>query len=332
MQALVTGATGLLGRHLVDVLVAEGIAVRALVRAGSATRHLEGHGVDLIYGAAGNQRALHAAVNGVDIVFHLAGYLTANAPFAVDSGEADKLWPQYKAVNVDFTEDLLQAALETGAARFLFVSSSSVYSPTVDVPTGEDALLQPSSTYGRSKILAEEKVGAYQARGMATTIVRPSIIYGPGDRYFMPIVLRLARLPLLPLVKGGHNLMDLVCAIDVANLLWCAATCELAIGRVYNAGPGRPTTLRDLVETFRRATGKGPIIVPVPLGVAAHTAWLSRRMAKPFFPEVESALTRRGIELMSRDLHLDMSRAVKELNFQPQFDLERGLALILGSK
>lgn len=330
MQALVTGATGLLGRHLVDILVAEGVCVRALVRPSSDTQHLEELGIELIYGAAGNQGAQRAAVTGVDMVFHLAGYLTANAPFGVDSGAADDEWPQYKAINIDFTEDILQAALEAGASRFIFVSSSSVYSPDAAVPTAEDAPLRPFSTYGRSKLLAEEKVRTYQDQGMAATIIRPPIIYGPGDRYFMPVVLRLARLPLLPLVNGGRNLMDLVYAVDVAQLLWRAATCEAAVGRVYNAGPGRPTTLRDLVGAFRRATGRGPIIMPILPRVAAHTAWLSRRAARPFFPEAESALTPAGIGLMSRDLHLDMSRAARELDFQPQFDLDRGLALTLG--
>jgi nucleoside-diphosphate-sugar epimerase len=330
MQALVTGATGLLGRTLVDVLVEEAVPVRALVRSSSATQHLQDRGVDLFYGASGDLGTLRAAMDGVQLVFHVAAHLTANAPFGVDARAHDD-WPLYKAINVEYTEALLQAALEAGADRFLFVSSSSVYSLDVDVPTPEDGLLNPHSTYGRSKLLAEEKVTAFQARGLATTIVRPPIIYGPGDRYFTPLALRLARSPLLPLVNGGRNLMDLVYVRDVAQLLWCAAQSEAAAGRIYNAGPGRPTTLYDLVQAFRLARGRGPAIIDVRPWVAARTAWLSRLLVKPFFPEVEGALTAEGIALMSLDLHLDMRRAAAELDFHPQFDLDRGLALTLGS-
>ena len=222
-------------------------------------------------------------------------------------------------------------ALDEGVGRFLSVSSSSVYSTDAVVPTPEDAPLNPFSTYGRSKLLAEEKVRAFQEQGLATTIIRPPIIYGPGDRYFTPLALRLARLPLLPLVNGGHNLMDLVCVVDVAQLLWRAACSDAAVGRAYNAGPGRATTLNDLVQAFRRLRGRGPVVMPVLPVVARRTSWLSRRLVKPFFPEVDSALTPEGIKLMSRDLHLDMSRAANELDYQPQFDLDQGLALTLGS-
>ena len=331
MQALVTGATGMLGRHLVDVLVQAGAAVRACVRSSSDTRHLESCGVELVYGDAGSREALEQAAQGIDFLFHAAGYLTVASPFGADNGSTNGEWSRYQAVNVDFTADLLEAALRAEVGRFLFVSSSSVYSPAADVPTAEDAPLGPSSKYGRSKLMAEGKVRAYQARGLATTIVRPPIIYGPEDRYFTPLALRLARMPLLPLVNGGNNLMDLVCVVDVADLLWRAATCDAAVGREYNAGPGRPATLRDLVHAYKRVTGKGPVIVPVLPGVARHTAWLSRAVTRPFLPEIASALTPEGIALMSRDLHLDMSRADEELDFRPQFDLERGLALTLGS-
>jgi nucleoside-diphosphate-sugar epimerase len=330
MQALVTGATGLLGRHLVAVLVEAGTAVRALVRPTSDTRHLKEQGVELVYGAAGNQGALYTAVQGAELIFHAAGYLTANAPFGVD-GSADNEWPLYKTINVEFTEALLEAALDSDVSRFLYVSSSSVYSSDVAVPTPEDAPLIPISTYGRSKLLAEEKVRLFQARGLPTTIIRPPVIYGPGDRYFTPLALRLARLPLLPLVNGGRNLMDLVYVVDVAQLLWRAAEREAAVGRTYNAGPGRSTTLYDLVQAFRRTSGRGPVILPVSPRAAGRTSWLSRRIVKPFFPEVEGALTSEGIKLMSRDHHLDMSRAANELDFHPQFNLDQGLALTLGS-
>jgi dihydroflavonol-4-reductase len=332
MQALVTGATGLLGRHLVDVLVEAGVSVRALVRAGSDTRHLGSMGVELVSGSAGDGEAIGRAVSGMDLVFHVAGYLTANAPFGTDDNEADGEWLIYKAINVDFTEALLRASLDAGAGRFIYASSSSVYDVDAPLPTVEDAPLRPFSVYGRSKIMAEEKVRAFQAKGLATTIVRPPIIYGPGDRYFAPLVLRLTRLPVLPLINGGRNLMDLVYVGDVAELMRLASGSETAVGEAYNAGPGEATTIHDLVHAYREITGSlRPVIVPVSLQASRRTAWLSRRLVKPFISEAAAALTPQGLSLMSRDLHLDMGKADRDLGFRPRVDLHQGLALTLGS-
>lgn len=331
MIALVTGATGLLGRHMVDHLLAEGLPVRALVRPSSATQHLQEQGVDLVFGGAGNKSAIRAAVQGVDLLFHAAAYLTVNAPFGVDDQSTDE-WPIFKAVNVDFTEALLETALEMGVGRFIFVSSNSVYSKDVPIPTSEDAELKPMSQYGRSKLLAEEKVRAFQERGLAATIVRPAIIYGPGDRYFTPTALRLSRLPLLPLVNGGQNLIDLVHAADVARLLRCAALSPAANDRVYNAGSGRRLSLAGLVGAFRRITGRSPVILPVRQGIAERSAGLSRWLVKPFLPELEGVLTPEGIALSAIDTSLDMSRAAAELGYKPLIDLDQGLALTLKSQ
>jgi nucleoside-diphosphate-sugar epimerase len=329
MHALVTGATGLLGRHLVDTLVEAGVAVRALVREGSDTRHLQSRGVALAQGEASDMASLHRAVEGMDVVFHLAGYLTAGSPFGAGDKASEIEWRRYKTINVDFTEALLAASLDAGAGRFLFVSSSSVYSLDAPLPTPEDALLAPFSTYGRSKLLAEEKVHAYQNKGLETTIVRPPITYGPGDRYFTPMALRLARLPVLPLINGGRNALDLIYAADVAELMWRAASSSIGAGRVYNAGPGHATSIFDLVQSYRRLTGRGPVILPVTAKTSRRTAWLSRRLIKPFIAEAEAALTPEGLALMARDHLLDMRRTAQELDFYPRFSLDQGLARTL---
>jgi nucleoside-diphosphate-sugar epimerase len=169
-------------------------------------------------------------------------------------------------------------------------------------------------------------VEEYQDRGLATTIVRPCVAYGPGDRYFTPLALRLAGLPILPLVNGGRARLDLIYVRDLAELLWLAGQEPAAAGRIYNAGPGRPGTLADLVQAYRELTGRGPRIVPVSPWAARCTAWLSRTLLRPFIPEAAGALTPQGFDLMSRDIHLDITRAQEELGFRPRFTLKDGLA------
>jgi nucleoside-diphosphate-sugar epimerase len=322
--ALVTGATGMLGGHLVDALVEAGIQVRAYARPTSAVSRLKALPVEIVYGDATDTEAIRCAVGEADLVFHAAGYLTASSPF--EPGDSS---PRYRATHVDFTHALLAASLAAGVGRFVYVSSISVYDLDAPVPTDEDALLQPISAYGQSKLEAEQLVRAWQAKGMSSTIIRPCVIYGPGDRHFLPLALRLARLPVLPLVNGGRNLLDLVYARDVAELMLRASQAEIAIGRVYNAGPGTPTTLRELVAIHRRLTGHGPRIIPVSAAAIERSAWISGWFLARFAPEARALFSPTGLALMSQDNHLDMSRAEADLGFRPRYSLEQGVAATL---
>jgi nucleoside-diphosphate-sugar epimerase len=332
MLVLVTGATGLLGRHLVALLLANGVRVRALARPSSDTRALEQQGVEVVRGEYRDRAILQAAVAGSDIVFHIAGYVSALAPFTIGEPEG-AAWGMYRAINVEFTAALLAASREASVNRFLYLSSSSVYSPSVAVPTPEEAALEPFSLYGRSKLLAEAAVNAYQGQGFATTIIRPTIAYGPGDRAFTPLALRLARLPVLPLVNGGRQRLDLVYAADVAALLWAAARHPAAAGRVYNAGSGQPISLYELITLYKQLTGRGPHILPVPSRALAGVAGVGRPLLRPlgrWGAAVASSLSPQALALLTLDLQLDIRRATAELGYRPRYRLAEGLALTLG--
>jgi nucleoside-diphosphate-sugar epimerase len=314
----------MLGSQLVDVLLAAGIEVRAFVRPSSDVRLLTSLPVDVVRGDLGDLDAVRRAVAGVNWVFHAAGYLNVGSPF--DSSGSSS---QYKTVNVDLTESLLEASLEAQVERFIYVSSSSVYDSEADVPTGENAPLGPISDYGRSKLQAEEFVRTYQAEGLNGTIIRPCVTYGPGDRHFLPVALKLTRLPVLPLVNAGRNLFDIVYVRDVADLALLAAQFDVAIGKVYNAGPGVPTSLHDLIDAYRRVTGRGPRIVPVSAEAVRSSASPSRWLLARFAPGAEAMLTDTGLALMSKDIHLEMSQARIDLGYAPRFSLEQGIAATL---
>ena len=329
MQILVTGATGFLGGHLVELLRAAGAAVRAWVRPTSDATRLRALGVTLVGGDAADGAALRRAAEGADLVFHLAGYVSAAAPFTTPAAASAAARRRTQAVNVDFTAALLAACLDAGVGRFVYASSSSVYSLDAPAPTPEEAPCAPFSLYGRSKLQAEAHVQAAQARGLSTVSVRPAVIYGPRDRAFTPAMLRLARLPVLPLLNGGRTLLDLVYVGDVVDLLWRAARCPAADGRVYNAGPGRPYALRDFFAAYGRLRGRAPRIVPIDPALAARLTAPLRPIAGLIMPEARAALSPAGLALLSHDIHLDVTRAARELDFWPRFDLDAGLAATL---
>lgn len=337
-QVLVTGATGMLGRALVDRLLAAGVQVRALVRPESDATSLAARGVELVTLLEGDMRELSGrtpaiahAVAGADSVFHLAGYLSSNAPFELSSGR--RLPPRYQTVNVGLTHALLAASRVAGVVRFVFSSSAAVYADSVPVPTPESARLAPASHYGRSKQMAEALVRAFCGDEMCGVIVRPAVIYGPGDRYFLPPMLKLLRLPVIPLVNHGRTLVDLVHVQDVVELIWRAAWGSVEGVRVLNAGPGGPVSMADFLDAYRAVTGRGPRILSIPPEYLRATARLFGPtlgpLARRLYPGADAVLTLRGVEIQCTDLFLDMSRAANTLGFRPSHSLQEGIALTL---
>ena len=179
---LVTGASGLLGSHIVEQLVAAGEPVRALVRPTSDTRLLDEWGVEKAVGDVTDAESLLRAAKGVRRIYHVAAKVGDWGP-----------WRQFVAVTIDGTRNALAAARAAGVERFLHVSSISAYGH----PDGAGMVLDESaplgvnlhrwSYYSRAKVEAEKLVwAAHEAGEVPVTVVKPSWLYGPRDRASMP--------------------------------------------------------------------------------------------------------------------------------------------------
>jgi nucleoside-diphosphate-sugar epimerase len=311
----------MIGGHLVRRLLDEQIDVRAFVRPVSDVRALERLPVELVVGDLCSDDDAARAARGVDWVFHLAGHLVVGSAFTDERGSGDR----YRRTNVDSTETLLRASAAANVARFVYTSTVSVYDLRTPSPIREDAALRPATEYGRTKLLAEGRVRAYRDE-LETAIVRPCIVYGEGDRHFLPAALQLARLPVLPLVDGGSRLIDLVHAADVAELMWRAAERPQAAGAVYNAASGAPVTLRRLIDELAEVFHVRPRTWSVPRRVFRRTGPLARWYVGKVSPEAESLVSKRGLELMLQDVYFDVSLAQRELAYAPRVDLRSGLA------
>lgn len=313
MKALVTGATGMIGGAVVDALRARGHRIRALVRPSAQVDALLRQGVDVVMGDLGDEASLRQAVQGIDLVFHAAALLGfRNTAQALDD------------VNVAGTERLLTASRAAGVQRFIHISSVGVYGPH-EPPIHEDTPQTPNNAYGRSKQRAEEAVWRAHAQGLATIILRPCIVYGPGDRYFTPIFTQLMRLPVLPLPDGGDRLIELVYVSDVAEAAMQAATRSVAIGQAYNITDGRPTTISDLIETYTMLTGQGPRIINVSVERLTQSAGVLRDALAPIAPRVAYVLRPETLANLQHDIHYDLGKAQRELGYSPQVGFYEGL-------
>lgn len=308
MRAFVTGATGLVGQHLVEALCQEGDDVWALARPSSVPPTWPS-AVQICLGDLLQPAGLARYLEGVDVVYHCAARLAVGGPRQA-----------YWHLNVSATNALWQLAAASGVRRFVFVSSIAAYGVSGHLVTEEQPLLARDS-YGGSKVAAEQLLGREAPGSLETVILRPCLIYGSGDRFFVPRVAPLARrlgwLP-VPLAAGGVGLLDLVHAADVAAALVLAGRTPAAAGRAYNVTGGDPRPLRQILDLVFRAAGRRLRVVPVHPSVVSlllRTVGLLSPGGRP---------RGRGV-LAGRHQCYDISRARAELGYQPLVRLVEAL-------
>ncbi len=282
MNALVTGATGFVGRHLIDALLAAGDSVTALVRSPSKAQALASRGVRIAPGDLGSMSALRSAAHDQDVIYHVAGLIAAR-------NEAEFL-----SVNRDGTARLLEAATDAGRPRIVLVSSLAAGGPTERGArlTGHEEP-RPVTAYGRSKLAGERVL----RRGtLPWTIVRPPTVYGPHDTEMLR-VFRAAKLGITPVFGDGSQQLSLVYGPDLGRALAAAGHAPDTTGNIYYACHPEVLTSRAVVQTIGAALGTAVRVLPLPrwtaqgaLAVTAAFARVSRRptlltpdKAKEFF-------------------------------------------------
>jgi nucleoside-diphosphate-sugar epimerase len=258
MRVLVTGASGLLGSHVAELLSERGTQVRALVRKTSDRRHLATlRNVELFEGSVEQPDRVREAVDGVDAIIHAAGLVKARNT------------DEFFATNVGGTSNLIDAARRRGRPldKFVYVSSLEACGPSSDgtpVPAEQE---NPLTRYGRSK-LAAEKVVLSAKDQVPSVILRPGAIYGPRDREILAVFQTIKR-GLLPLVAGGAAKAVWIYATDCAEACIRAIDAPVAGGRSYFVDDGcGPLDQRQLFDDAERALGKKALVranLPTPL-------------------------------------------------------------------
>ncbi len=256
MKALVTGATGFVGSHLVETLVRQGFEVTALVRSPAKAGRLQALGVRRIAGDLHRPEALREAASGQSVIFHVAGVVAALDEAGFLHG------------NLEGTRNLLQAIGEA-RPRLVLVSSMAAAGPAPrGRPLTGDEPPSPVTAYGRSKLAGE---AAVRASALPWTIVRPPMVYGPGDTEVLK-VFRLARRGIAPVFGEGTQELTAVYGPDLAEALMAAAQSERAIGQTYYACHAEVFTSRAFLEAVGEALepggGRRVRVLRLPVGLA----------------------------------------------------------------
>lgn len=298
VRALVTGAAGFIGSHLVDRLLAEGHEVVGIdsfedyyprtqkeaniarARENGAFRLIEANIIDLATddGAARLGASLGDLIEASDWVFHLA----AQAGVRASWGESFRI---YTDNNVLATQMLLEACKGTGIKRFVYASSSSVYGDTTELPMREDAVCRPHSPYGVTKLAAEHLCHLYFRNfDVPCVSLRYFTVYGPRQRPDMAIhrFMRAARDGRPLTVYGdGTQTREFTFVSDVVDATVRAAMCDAseALGRPYNVGGGTAISVSGLLDAIRDVVGRELELrrEPAQPGDVSHTGADMRR-------------------------------------------------------
>jgi dihydroflavonol-4-reductase len=318
VRALVTGATGFTGTHLVRALLNAGHGVKALVRDKTRGRWLETSGVEVVVGDVRDCQAVNTAIRDTAVVYHLA------AAYRV-GGLAPR---HYFEVNVEGTRNVVRSCLENRVARLVHCSTVGVHGEIKRPPADEDSPLRPGDSYQWSKALAEDAVwdAWREARPDGRTemvVVRPTGIYGPGDTRLLKFFRMVARGRGMP--GNGNVLYHVTYVTDVVHgMILCASRPEAPGEAFIVAGPSW-CTLREWAQVIAQQLGSAPPRFGVPTGPIAFAASLCEGVCRPL--GVRPVIHRRSLDFFTKDRAFSWKKARKVLGYQPKVGLAEGVRL-----
>lgn len=314
MRIVVSGATGFLGGHLVARLVADGHAVIGLGRNQAAGARLAASGARFV---------------PVDLATTSNALASETADGFVHCAALSSNWgthAAFHAANVTGTANAIALARRLGVARFVHISSPSVYFRFADqLAVAEDMPLPPPvNAYAESKAAAEQLVLA--ATDLSPIILRPRGLFGPGDTALLPRLVRAARRGPLPLLRGGEAVTDLTYVDDVVEAIVAAlAAGPVATGQTINISGGEPQTIRHIAEAAARKAGVTVRWRPLPIGPALFGVRLIEAIAAALPGRPEPVVTAYSLGVLAFSQTLDISRAKTLLGWQPRIGFAEGL-------
>ncbi|HEY9698270.1 MAG TPA: NAD-dependent epimerase/dehydratase family protein [Trichocoleus sp.] len=306
MKALVTGASGFTGSHLVKALVDRGDTVVAFVRKSSNLSRLAGYDVQFAYGDITDRPALEAAMQGVDVVFHTAAYVELGL---VNAAEMER-------INVEGTRAVLEAAKAAGIGKTVYCSTIGIYGDTQGRLINETFQREQqgfSSAYDRTKYLAQQLVDQAVSDGLPVVSVMPSGIFGADDPHFGP-ALQAFRQGKLKVWAGGDRITGIVHVDDLVAAMVLAAE-KAPSGSHYIASTGELST-REMFDFISQETGiPAPREIPEP--IVRFTGNLLDSIGKLF--SWQPPISRERVHyIYDRCVRVDGSKARQELGWNPR--------------
>lgn len=315
MQVFVTGATGFLGSHLTELLLAEGHRVRALAQKNAPTEGLERRGVRCVIGDLADESVVREGIGGSEIVFHCA---------AIQGRWGSRA--AYIEANTRGTRILLDACVAAGVQRFVHTSTVGVYGEDNLIDADESTPYRPMNAYQESKVAAEKLVLSYhKPDALQVAIIRPGWMHGERDGQSIGRLVRSLRSGRVALIDGGRAIGSFTYVGHTARALYLAGTCREAAGQAYHITNGEKVTNVEFFETLADLLGVPPPHLSIPYAAALPIAavmeaiWNGLRASEP------PILNPFRVKSFGRHHHFSIAKAQRELGYAPWVNLREGL-------
>jgi UDP-glucose 4-epimerase len=268
MRILVTGATGFIGRRLVEELDRRNTKVIALTRnRGTENVLWSKNSIEIRYGDFDNPDTLDGVCKRVDTVLHLAGFAHVDN---INGGDAEEL---HRRVSVDGTRVLLRETVRASVKRFVFISSVKAMGEGGPSCLDEAHVEQPVSAYGRAKLAAEELVlEVGRMHGLHVCNLRLPLVYGRGNKGNIPRMIKAIDHGLFPPLPEFNNKRSMVHVDDVVQAILLAADKPESHGQTYVVTDGHVYTTREIYTMICEMLGKTVPHWTVPLGILRAVA------------------------------------------------------------
>src|SRR4051812_14454398 len=317
-SAFVTGGSGFIGGRLIERLLAEGWAVRALARSERSASAVRERGAEPVMGDISSLDSIKAGASGCTHAFHAAAHVGDWGPRA-----------EFVRDNVLGTHNVLSGTAAAGVGRFVHVGTEAALLAGQPLVNADEALpLRPDwpSLYRSTKAMAEQAVRQASRPGsFETVVVRPRFVWGPGDTTVLPSLMAAVKSGQFRWIGGGRHRTATTHVDNVAEGLLLGAS-KGAPGAAYFVTDGEPVVFRDFVTDLLATQGveapSGELPPPVAraLAAAGEAAW--SKLPLPGSPPV----TRMTLWVSSLECTIDISRARAELGYSPVISREQGLA------
>jgi dihydroflavonol-4-reductase len=313
---LVTGATGFIGSHIVDTLVAKGKQVRVLIRdntrISNITEHIKRGNIELVYGNLHNVHAIEKALTGCTVICNAAALTDLSASL-------DALL----RTNVFALRAMLEIASHMKIKRFVHISSIGAFNLSRH-SINENTPLTPINNYDRSKVEGEKLALAFgREKKLPVTILEPSAVYGPRVRIGFHYLLEVLERGKMRYPVRENTKLNMLYVGDLVQAVEKAISAPEAIGERFIIGDDRSYTYKQILELAAKELGVPPPQKHIPFSIAKCYALLTEAGAKLLGRKPR--ITVSYFDYITSDMILDISKAKRLLGFKPQYSLEQGM-------
>lgn len=311
--AVVTGANGFVGSHLVDLLLKNNYTVRCITRKNSNLQWLKSKNVEIFDCGLTNKDTLSKAFDNAQYIYHVAGVVKSKTPEGYFQG------------NVETTRVLLETALifKDTIKRFLVVSSQTASGPSFNgTAVNEDSTCSPITTYGKSKLAEEELAKSYMDR-LPITICRAPAVYGERDTEIF-IFFKTFSKGLFTTIGFDQKKVSLIHVSDLVKGFMLAAESEKSTGKIYFISSEKAYSWEEVGKVTSKVLGKKALHLAVPhpvvYTIAGIAQFFSMFSSKPATLNIEKAK-----DITRNSWTCDTTKAIKELGYRQEVSLEEGI-------